>query len=177
MVTSADNSPGFWIAPFTIDGEPEGIGHWPYSRLSAQWLDICRGFLQFHPASFESPWPGVLSHITTKMTTIAGLALVTFHVHGRPAACMVLATGGVAQIEAGVLQAFVESLRAVSLTRESGSSISPFDRVFTITERPVMIGVPWPDSAISAEDHALVKELAVHTAGAFFMRHQGVERL
>ena len=176
MVTSADNSPGFWVAPFAIDGQSEGIGRWPYSRLSNKWLEICRGFLDFHPPSFESAWPGVLSHITIKLTTIAGLSLITFQVHGRPAACMILATGGATQIESGVLHIFVESLRRVSIVQATASSTPPFDQVFAITERPVMIAVPWPDSQISEQDHSLVKELALHTAGAFFMRQQAVER-
>ena len=41
-------SPGFFIAPFVIDGEMEDIGYWELERLSNEWLTICDDFLEHH---------------------------------------------------------------------------------------------------------------------------------
>jgi hypothetical protein len=163
--------PGFFVAPFGIDGESEGVDHWKLDQLSPKWIAICDQHLCSHGATFNAPWRGSLSHIQIKLTSAAGVALATLSVQGKPAASLALASGLSPTAEAGVLKMFVDSLRSVALVRQAAASPDPFRNALVIEERPVMIVVPWPDSTISEEDRALVRELALHTAGAFFARN------
>jgi hypothetical protein len=162
--------PGFFVAPFGADGEPEGLEYWELGKLSKKWLATCDQYLDLHGTFFDAPWGGNLSQIQTKFTSTSGIALVTFSAHGKPAASIALATGLSPAAEANVIRMFVDSLRRVGLVAAAAASPEPFQKVFAVKERPVMIVVPWPDSTISQQDHALVRELAVHTAGAFFGR-------
>lgn len=161
---------GFFVAPFVIDGETEGIGFWELAKLSGKWLATCGKHLNQHGDSFDATWDGNLSHIQTKFTAASGVALVTFQVNGLTASSLALASGLSPATESEVLKMFVSSLRRVELAKKSASSSEPFQKVFAIKERPVMIVVPWPNSAILPQDHALVQELAVHLAGAFFSK-------
>jgi hypothetical protein len=158
---------GFFVAPFGIDGQQEGCEFVERQRLSVKWLKICGEHLDRHGASFNEPWSGTLAQIHTKFTSAQGVALVTFQVGGRVAASLVLATGASLQAEAQTMQMFVESLRRSAIVQSASADAKPFEAVLSIRERPVMIVVPWPDEAVSEEDHALVRELALHMAGAF----------
>ena len=77
---------GFFIAPFAIDGEQQGLGFYGCDKLSKRWLDICGDFLAQHGPSFDATWSGNLSHIRTRTTAASGAALMTFYVHGKVAA-------------------------------------------------------------------------------------------
>jgi hypothetical protein len=167
-----EQAPGFFVAPFGIDGEPEGLDRWELAKLSAKWLAICEEHLELHGTSFNAPWRGHISHVQMKFTSASGVALVTFFVRGRPAASVALASGLSPTAEADVMRMFVDSLRRVAVVRAAAASQNPFQEAFTVRERPVMIVVPWPDAMISEQDRALVRELAIHTAGAFFARNQ-----
>jgi hypothetical protein len=160
--------PGFFIAPFVIDGESEGIDYWEIAKLSGKWLAICADHLEKHGSSFDAPWPGHLSYLSTRLTAASGAALVTFRVHGKLASSVALASGRSPAADAEVLKLFVESLRRVRLVVASAQSLEPFEKMLAIVERPVMVVVPWPDTGISDQDHAVVRELELHTAGAFF---------
>jgi len=162
--------PGLFVAPFSVDGELEGIDYWEFGKLSSKWLSICDEFLRGNGTSFNAPWSGNLSHIQTKFTASSGAALVTFSVNGRPAASVALASGLSLMAESEVMKMFVSSLRTVAMVSTAAKSAEPFQEVLSIKKRPVMIVVPWPDSTISQQYHALVRELAIHLAAAFFMR-------
>ena len=159
---------GFFIAPFSVDGECQAIDYWECAELSARWLAVCAEHLARHGASFDAPWNGNLSHISTKMTAVSGAAIVTFKVGGDIAASVVLADGRSPLAESEVLKMFVESVRKVGVSVAAGTSSHPFQRVLSIEERPLMVVVPWPDDAIAEQDHAAVRELSIHLAGAFF---------
>jgi hypothetical protein len=167
----AEQEPGFYVAPFGIDGEPEGIDYWKIERLSPKWLAICDRHLELHGTSFDIPWGGNLAHIQMKFTSASGIALVTLSVRGKPSASIAIATGNLPSAETEVLNMFVDSLRRTTLVQHAAAASIPFQNVLVIKERPLMIVVPWPDSNISKQDHALVRELAIHTAGAFVARH------
>jgi hypothetical protein len=158
---------GFFVAPFAFDGELEGVAFRELTRLSAKWLAVCEDQLRQRGASFDTAWPGPLSHIRTKFTSQRGAALVTFWVRDRPAVSMALATGMAPEVESEVLTMFVESLRAVETVRMSAQSKTPFDKVKAIAERPLMIVVVW-SGGLGAQDEALVRELGLHLGGAFF---------
>jgi hypothetical protein len=159
---------GFFIAPFGVDGESEGFDYVELGRLSGKWLTIAGEYLREHGASFEARWGGNLSHIETKFTSALGVALVTFRVGSHLAASVALASGRAVAAESDALRMFVDSLRRVQLVEAAAASKEPFANVTAIAERPVMIVVPWPDSAILQQDQSVVRELALHLAGAFF---------
>jgi hypothetical protein len=161
---------GFFIAVFGIDGEPEGFDYWDLSSLSEKWLTLCKEFLEHHGSAFDEAWSGPLSHIATRFTAGSGAALATFRVSGRLVALLALASGHSPQAEHEVVSMFVESLRGLDLIRAATSSPKPFQGMLDIKERPLMIVVPWPDESITDQDHNLVRELGLHTAGAFFAR-------
>jgi len=140
-------------------------------KLSTKWLAICNDYLEFNGASFNAPWSGDLSHIYLRLTSASGGALATFSVHSKPATSALLASGVSPSAEAELLKMFVDSLRKVVLVKQAATSSDPFQQVLAIKERPIKIVVPWPDRTISEQDHELIRELAIHTAGAFFVRN------
>ena len=166
----SNRAAGFFVAPFGTDGEPEGLDRWELSELSHKWLTICGEFLEHYGDCFDAAWSGPLSHIETRFTSAAGAALVTFRVRGRPVSISALAKGQSPQAESEVLNMFVESLRRINLVKAAATSPEPFQKVLNIEERPLMIVVPWPDAEVSDQDHELVRELELHTAGAFFTK-------
>jgi hypothetical protein len=163
---------GFFVAPFVIDGEMEELGFWELGSLSGKWLATCGKYLDEHGDSFDETWGGNLSHIQTKFTAASGFALVTFEVNGLTASSIAFASGLSPVEELALLKMYVDSLRRVDVVRKSAASSEPFQKVFAIKERPLMVVVPWTNSAILPQDHALVRELAVHTAGAYFAKRR-----
>lgn len=164
---------GFSVAPFGIDGESEGIDIWEMQKLSEEWLAVCSHHLELYGESFDINWKGNLAHIGMKFTSAAGAALVTYSVHGRPAASLALVSGS-STAEAEGLKMFVDSLLASKVVQVAATTSDAFQSVFKIKERPLMVVVPFPDSYVADRDHALVRELAIHTAGAFFQRNQAL---
>lgn len=166
------NSPGFHIAAFAPDGETEGPGFWSFDKLSAKWLRICGDFLAAYGEVFDTPWQGPLAHIRTKFTSSAGVALVTLYAHGRTGVSMALATGQSGAAESELLRMFVESLRKVEIVAVAARSAEPFKEAVTISQRPLAIVVMWGDLQIPEEDQAVISELALHLAGAFFQKQR-----
>ncbi len=164
---------GFFVAAFGIDGAPEGVAYWEPGSLSAKWIAVCDAYLEVQGNCFTARWSGPLSHIQTKLTIASGVGVAMFSVQGRLVASVALASGLSPTVETETLQMFVDSLRKVALVRHAAVSPDPFQNALAISERPLMVVVPWPDSAISEQDHSLVRELAIHTAGAFFARNLG----
>jgi len=91
--------------------------------------------------------------------------MVSYHGHGILATSTLLLTGDAPEIEAEVIKMFVQSLRgSPAVTRFQGAE--PFGALFSFTERPLHVVVPWPQATISEDDQALVQELSTHVAGA-----------
>lgn len=162
---------GFHVAAYAFDGALVGLDHWGRDQLSDTWLAICSEHLAQHGANFDAPWLGKLSHIQTQYTSSAGIALVTFSVHGRPVSSLALLTGQSPAAETEALELFVDSLQRVELVHAAKTQASPFADTLTICERPLMVVVPWPDPTVTQQDHELVRELAIHLSGAFFSRN------
>lgn len=161
---------GFFVAAFALDGTLEGIGRWSFEELSDKWLTLCDEYLAVHTSSFDELWSGNLAHIRTRLTRSSGVALVTFSAHGRVGVSIALASGARTAASSSVLKMFVNSLRNVTAVRSSTQSPEPFQQVLTVEERPVMMVVPWADPEISDQDDALMRELSIHLAAAFFRR-------
>lgn len=106
---------GFFIAPFGIDGEPEGFDYWELSKLSDEWLVICGEQLLRHGDSFDVSWEGRLSHVRMKFTKISEAALITFSILNSPAASVVLMSGKENSAETELLDMFVRSLQKTHL--------------------------------------------------------------
>jgi len=68
-------APGFYIAPFAVDGQGEGIVYQEQAKLSAQWLYVCRNFIERNTAGVEAVWEGELAHISTKLTVLRSMKL------------------------------------------------------------------------------------------------------
>ena len=158
----------FFIAPFSIDGRLQGVQRLNVENLSAKWLDICGRRLASCGKAFEGPWKDNLSHIQMKFTSSAGVALITFSIRGHAVSSVFLSAGLSVVTETDVMKMFIESLRKVDFVTRNATLSNPFQEILTISERPVMIVVPWPDKHVTEDDHGLVRELAIHTAGAFF---------
>jgi hypothetical protein len=170
--TAASGEPqncDFHIGAFAVDGNLLGLETSQTERLSRKWLAICKEYLDQHGSSFDETWSGKLSHIRTKLTAAAGVALVTFSANGRIVASLALASGQSAAAENSVLEMFAKSLRDTPLVRAVTRSPDAFQQILQIEERPLMIVVPWPDDATSDQDHKLVQELSLHLAAAFLL--------
>jgi hypothetical protein len=167
---------GFYIAPFVIDGECEGVGFWETANLSSKWISICQEFLQHHGEVFEAPWSGRLSHITTRFTSTSGAALLTFKIRDRIVLSTALLAGQDLQKHAEVLQMFVDSLKRVHVVQAAASSPKPFEAVFSISERPLVVAVPFANEVVTEQDHELVRELELHLAAAFFIAQDETNR-
>lgn len=165
---SQNSTCGFHVAAFGMDGDLVGMDRWSFDRLSDKWLAICEEYLRHHGSSFDEPWSGNLSHIRTKLTSVAGTALATFSSHGRIAVSVALASGESPISEKSILEMFVKSLRESQPVRAAARSQVVFQRALDIAERPLMITVPWPDELVSDQEHAVIQELSVHLAAAFF---------
>ena len=163
-------SPGFFVAPFAVDGEAGELGFWEMKKLSAQWLAICEEFLGHYGDSFDAAWSGKLSHIETQFTSGSGAALLSFRVRGTPASSAALLSGHSPGADSQVVNMFVEFLRGASVVRAAAKSELPFQDILAISQRPVMIVVPWGHTSLSDKDQDVVSELEAHTAGAFFHR-------
>lgn len=153
----------------------QGIGFYDCAKLSKRWLETCEEFLAHHGSSFDAQWSGNLSHVRTRGTATSGAALITFSVNGKVGASLALVRGTAPAVDTQVLTMFVNSLRKVSVVQAASSSpASAFSSVLSIRDRPLMVVVPWPDETIADDDHELVRELALHTAGAFLACGRGV---
>jgi hypothetical protein len=171
-MSTSKESVRFFVAPFSVDGEMQGLDVFEPSALSGRWLGLCRDHLERYGSVFDRAWEGNLSHIRTKFTSASGVAFISFYVESRLVASIALGTGRSSSAESEALRMFVISLRRVDLVRVAANSGDPFQKVLMIEERPLMIVVPWPDLGVSDQDHALVRELATHLAGAFFGQTQ-----
>jgi hypothetical protein len=160
--------PGFYVTPFGVDGEQAGLGFWATSKLSAEWLDVCSRFLATHGSSFDASWERELGHIQTKFTSASGTALVTFSLHGSIASSLLLLSGRFPASERSVAEMFIDSLKRTIWVRKAATSSHPYSRVTSVSERPLVIVVAWPEPGVSEQDHNLVRELSLHLAGVFF---------
>lgn len=167
---SPQESPGFFVAAYGLDGNEVGVGFWPTSRLSPEWVDISTAFLQSQGPCFDTALGDPLSHIQIKFTSVPGVAMSTLLAHGHLAASVLLLSGSSAVAEAEVARMFVDSLRQVDAVTTVTDSASPFEGILSLTDRPLMVVVPWPNALVADEDHELVRELSTHLAAAFFTR-------
>jgi hypothetical protein len=165
---SVERASGFFVLSFGMDGESVGSGFWERSRLSENWLGTCKDYLGAHGESFDASWNAHLSHIQTKLTSASGAGLVTFFVHGKVVLSVLLLSGLSPPAENPVAEMFIESLKKTVPVEAATRSSSPFRDIFAVRDRPLMVVVPWPEATVSSQDHALVRELGLHLAGAFF---------
>jgi hypothetical protein len=166
---------GFFIVPFSLDGEAAGQSFWKSGDLSKKWLSTCNSFLNAHGAVFEDAWNGSLSHIRTRLTSTSGAALLTFVVREKVAASVLLLSGIAPAIDNDVAKMFVESMRRCAPAMAAAPSNASFNQVLSIQSRPLMVVVPWPELTVSDHDHEIVRELGLHLAAAFFAKSSGLE--
>jgi hypothetical protein len=162
------SKPDFTIAAFDPAGSMIGTADKFYANLSPKWLLETSRFLAAHGDQFKTHWQGPLAHLETQFTASDGIALVTFRTRGIVVGSIALAAGENMVAEKYVLRMFVDSLKEAQITKFLSDSEKPFEQLFEINARPLMVAVPWGDQRITEEDDDLVQELAIHLAGAFF---------
>lgn len=165
--------PGFHVAAFALDGRLEGISHCVPGELSEQWLGAADGILRRGGEIFDYSWPEELAHIRTKFSSVQGSAIATFLVHGEIAASIFLTHGKDSPAEGQIMAIFAKSLADSDPVKELAGDSKPFERIQEIEERPLMVVVPWMSEGVEERDHALVRELAIHLAAAYFRRPAG----
>lgn len=160
----------FYVAAFNIDGESIGMEKIEIDSLSSKWTENCAKYLERHGDNFDTPWDENLSFIRTRLTSASGTALITFSSNEKPAASIFLARGISQATELSVLKMFINSLRNTDLVRASARSIEPFEEMFSIEDRPLMVVVPWADPDITDNENKIVRELSMHLAAAYFTK-------
>jgi hypothetical protein len=68
-----------------------------------------------------------------------------------------------------MLAMFAESIRSSTTRYHADGSNKPFHEMATLSERPMVMVVPWAQSPISKQDHELVTELVRHLAAALIL--------
>ena len=159
----------FWIAPFVLDGELLGVGEWWIKDLSSHWIDVCTSLIEHYGPTFDQHLQGALSHIRIRCTAIDCGAMVVLYAHGLAASSFAVVLGTSPTAEAHMLAMFADSVRASTLRYHADGSNKPFHEMATLSDRPMVIVVPWAQSPVSQQDHELVTELVRHLAAALIL--------
>lgn len=170
MVISMADQNGFFVAAFAADGHLEGVHRWAAGSLSGKWVELCREYLDYHGDNFVASWSGELARLSTRLTSEQGVALVTFSLDGKAVASILLASGNAVRAEMSVMKLFINSLIGVDQVRLSATTDEPFREMLSMTDRPLMVVIPWADETVDDQEHALVRELSLHLAAAYFAR-------
>ena len=160
----------FTLAVFGEAGELQSVGPFPAAGLSPGWLEACGALLEEGEGQFDVNWSGPLAHLRTKLTAAGSAAMVTFGVSDRPAVALFVAPGTDRAAEDAVLGAWVDSLRGIEHVKQVTRWKEPFADVLGITERPLVVAVPWTHTGVPEDDAVLVRDLAMHLASAFLDR-------
>ena len=164
--------PDFEIAAFDPSGLLLGTSKQKLCDLSEKWLAITTAFLASHGANFKADWGGPFAHLVTQVTSADGVALVSFYADGVMVVSAALLCGMKPDAELSVLKMFVQSLRKTEVVRASAVNEIPFEDIFHIMSRPLMMVVPWGDERVREQDDELVQELALHLGAAYFQAYK-----
>jgi hypothetical protein len=164
-IDSAEN--GFFVAAFSAFGHFEGVGSWEYQKLSAKWIGLCRELLDELGDSFDYRWSDNLAHIRTKFTSAQGAGICTIFVNDLTASSILLMSGYNEGVERDVAKVFISSVHTPLLSSPLGRAEAGFSEIKAISDRPLMVVVPFPSQEISADDQEIVRELGWHMAAAF----------
>lgn len=162
---------GFLIAAFSAFGHFEGVRWREYQSFSHKWIELCGELFSEFGDIFDYTWPGNLAHIRTKFTSDQGVGMCTIFVNGRTASSILLMKGGSIGIEKDVIKVFLESVHTPLLNAPGGRAENGFSELNTISDRPLMAVVPFPNNEISNQDHEIARELGWHMAAAFLQRY------
>ena len=165
--------PNFEIAAFDPSGLLLGTSTRSLSNLSEKWLAIATAYLAAHGENFKADWGGPLEHLVTQITSFDGVALVSYYAKGILVVSAALLCGANSETELSILKMFVHSLRKTEVVRASAVNETPFEDVFQLMTRPLMVVVPWGDERVAEQDDELVQELALHFAAAYFQTCEG----
>jgi len=155
-----------WIASFAIDGELLGVGERAFEKLSQHWIGVCASLIDHYGPVFDRPLQGPLSHLRITCTAAASAAMVVLYAHGLPVSSFAVAADAAPAEDTQVLAMFAESIRSSTVQFQVSNIETPFHEMTTISQRPLMVVVPWPESSIAEQDHELAKELGWHLAAA-----------
>jgi hypothetical protein len=167
---------GFVVAPFAADGESIGTGVWKFEALTPRWVGVAREFLDVDVPAFTRAWPDELNlgHIETRFTETGDAAMATFLARGVIASSLVMLGGTDPEADRELCVAFVESLRNSDPVRVHAKGDRPFQSLLELPDRPLLGVVAWHFD-VSPFDAALVRELGINLAGAYFSRRLEIE--
>jgi hypothetical protein len=165
--------PNFEIAAFDPSGLLLGTSKRRLCDLSEKWLAIATAYLALHGENFKADWGGPLAHLVTQVTSSDGVALVSFYADGVLVVSAALLCGVNPNTELSVLKMFVHSLRKTEVVRASAVNEIPFEDIFQLMSRPLMVVVPWGDVRVAEQDDELVQELVLHFGAAYFQACKG----
>jgi hypothetical protein len=158
----------FHAAAFAIDGELIGTKTRRFSELSAKWLALCSDMVETNGAAFSISLGQMLSHITIKLTSADGAALVEFSVHGIHTLSAAYFSGLSTSAERQVQEMLLSSLRQSTIVQQAASTDAPFQALLGISDRPLCALIFFASAGVSEQDNNLVTELSEHLAGAYF---------
>jgi hypothetical protein len=163
----------YFIAPYVIDGELVGVEPVKLASLSSRWIGVCRDLIEVHGLEFEESLEGPLSHLRIKYTSAKGAALILVSVHERPAVSGVFASGLSDETDLEALGMFAASAaQSLAKFRAIGRN-SSFAGLATISERPLLVVIPYADALLTDEEYGLAKELMQHVAAAHMRQLPG----
>ena len=168
MVVPVIEPQQFTIAPFGLDGSPEGRAVWNVADLSSKWIGVCSDLIRENGTSFDKSLGGHLNHLSIKCVSVNGAALITISVHNRPVSLGAFASGVEPQSDLDALTMFAESTSQATL-RFHAPDGEAFSELYAITGRPLLVVVPWPDPLVSDQEHELAREIMLHFIGALVL--------
>ncbi|MGC5799353.1 hypothetical protein [Sphingomonas sp. NFX23] len=168
MIAPMIESQQFSIAPFGLDGSLEGRAVWNVADLSPKWIGVCSDLIRENGTTFDKSLGGNLNHLSIKFVSANAAALVTISIHNRPVLLGAFASGKEPQSDVEVLTMFAESTSQATLRFHAPDS-EAFSELYAITDRPLLVVVPWPDPLVSDQEHDLAREIILHFIGAFVL--------
>jgi hypothetical protein len=168
MVAPVKEPQHFTIAPFGIDGSLEGRAVWNIADLSPKWIGVCSDIIRENGTTFDRSLGGQLKHLSIKCITVKAAALVTISAHNRPVSLGAFALGVEPQSDIDVLTMFARST-SQSTSRFHAPDREAFAELYAITDRPLLVVVPWPDLLVSDEEHDLAREIMLHFIAALLL--------
>ena len=164
---------GFFLAAFSASGALEGIEWFEQDRFSAHWVKVCRDLLSDRGETFDYQWHSQLSHVRTKLTSVAGAGICTFFAQDQTACSVLLLCGDNKAVEEEVSAMQIDALRNTGFPQLEPSD--GFGKIASLTQRPLAVVTPFRDPERATQDDEVIRELVWHFAAAFLCNEAGAQ--
>lgn len=169
--SSATGAPSLYSAKFKPDGTIDREGPLPVDTASPECMKLHELLRPGEGGTLKSHGPGKFSSIYAQITTsAAGTAIATIKLRELPAATGVYVSGQGADADAWMLNTFRESMLKVDIVSQlTRTGIEPFERLATITGRPLAAWLIWPIK-VSEEEQLLLEDFMTMIGQAMYFR-------